>query len=122
MNLEYLLYMKELLFHILKEKRLNLILFYLIEEKEECKNILLFLLTNKKIIYIIMLTNTKGDKAMTDIINLLMNNGIGVVCVAYLIYFQNTTMKSMLDALNSINARLSVIEDKLERGESYENQ
>ncbi len=59
---------------------------------------------------------------MVDIINLLMNNGIGVVCVAYLIYFQNTTMKSMLDALNSINARLSVIEDKIERGEHYENQ
>jgi hypothetical protein len=59
---------------------------------------------------------------MVDIINLLMNNGIGVVCVAYLIYFQNTTMKSMLDALNSINARLSVIEDKIERGEQHENQ
>lgn len=56
MNLEFQLYITEHLFHILKEKRLNLILFYLIEEKEECKNILLFLLTNKKIIYIIMLT------------------------------------------------------------------
>ncbi len=54
---------------------------------------------------------------MVDVINLIMNNGIGVVCVAYLIYFQSTTMKSMLDALNSINSRLSVIEDKIERGE-----
>ena len=59
---------------------------------------------------------------MVDIINLIMNNGIGVVCVAYLIYFQSTTMKSMLDALNSINSRLSVIEDKLERGDVVRNE
>jgi len=52
---------------------------------------------------------------MNDIIQLITNNGIGIVCVAYLIYFQSTTMKSMLEALNSINNRLSVIEDKLER-------
>ena len=30
---------------------------------------------------------------MVDIVNLITNNGIGIVCVAYLIYFQNTTMK-----------------------------
>lgn len=59
---------------------------------------------------------------MVDIINLIMNNGIGVVCVAYLIYFQSTTMKSMLEALNSINNRLSVIEDKLERGDVGRNE
>lgn len=58
---------------------------------------------------------------MVDIINLIANNGIGIVCVAYLIYFQSTTMKSMLEALNSINNRLAVIEDKIERGEIYEN-
>lgn len=32
---------------------------------------------------------------MPDIINLIINNGIGVVCVAYLIYFQTTTMKEL---------------------------
>lgn len=57
---------------------------------------------------------------METIINLLTNNGIGIVCVAYLIYFQSTTMKEMLNALNSINNRLSVIEDKIERGEVNE--
>lgn len=36
---------------------------------------------------------------MVDIINLITNNGIGIVCVAYLIYFQSTTMKSMLKTL-----------------------
>ena len=54
---------------------------------------------------------------MEDIVNLISNTGIGIVCVAYLIYFQNTTMKNMLDTLQSINTRLSIIEDKMERKE-----
>ena len=54
---------------------------------------------------------------MNDIIQLLTNNGIGIVCVAYLIYFQSTTMKSMESILNAIDKRLSVIEDKIERKE-----
>ncbi|MBR6674303.1 MAG: hypothetical protein IKL32_00050 [Alphaproteobacteria bacterium] len=52
---------------------------------------------------------------MDEIVNMIINNGIGIVCVAYLIYFQNTTMTEMLRTLNSINTRLSIIEDKLER-------
>lgn len=32
---------------------------------------------------------------MTEIINFIVSNGIGVVCVAYLIYFQTTTMKDL---------------------------
>lgn len=32
---------------------------------------------------------------MTEIINFIVSNGIGVVCVAYLIYFQSTTMKDL---------------------------
>lgn len=52
---------------------------------------------------------------MEDLVNMIVNNGLGVICVAYLIYFQNTTMSKMLDALNGINTRLSIIEDKLER-------
>ena len=52
---------------------------------------------------------------MEDIIQLITNNGIGIVCVAYLIYFQSTTMKSMESILNAIDKRLSVIEDKIEK-------
>lgn len=52
---------------------------------------------------------------MEEIINLLVNNGIGVVCVAYLIYFQSTSMKEMLKTLSSINERLTLIEDKIGR-------
>lgn len=54
---------------------------------------------------------------MDELINMLMNNGIGVVCVAYLIYFQSTTMKEMLNTLNSINNRLTAIETTLEKEE-----
>lgn len=50
---------------------------------------------------------------MQEIINLLSNFGIGIVCVAYLIYFQSTTMKEMLKTLNSIDKRMSLIEDNI---------
>jgi len=51
---------------------------------------------------------------MTDLINLLTNNGIGIVCVAYLIYFQSTTMTKMIDTLGSIDNRLQKIENRIE--------
>lgn len=61
---------------------------------------------------------------MDELIQALTNYGIGIVCVGYLIYFQSTTMKDMnntllkmIDTLNGINTRLSIIEDKLERKE-----
>ena len=56
----------------------------------------------------------KKGGPMEDVVNIIANNGIGVVCVAYLIYFQSTTMKEMLNALNGISERLAVIESKLE--------
>lgn len=54
---------------------------------------------------------------MEEIVNIITNTGIGIVCVAYFIYFQNTTMKNMLETLSSINTRLSIIEDRLSRKE-----
>lgn len=50
---------------------------------------------------------------MIELINLIANNGIGIVCVAYLIYFQSTTMKKMLETLSTINIRLAIIEEKM---------
>lgn len=56
---------------------------------------------------------------MGDLINLITQNGIGIVCVGYMIYFQNTTMKKISDnmdennkVLQSIDFRLSEIEKK----------
>lgn len=50
---------------------------------------------------------------MEELVNLIVDNGIGIVCVGYLIYFQSTTMKEMLATLTTINTRLSVIEEKI---------
>lgn len=59
---------------------------------------------------------------MEEIIQAITNYGVGFVCVGYLIYFQSTTMKDMdntqkkmIETLNTINTRLTIIEDKLER-------
>lgn len=51
---------------------------------------------------------------MEDLVTMAVNNGLGVLCVAYMIYFQNTTMREMLTALNGINERLARIESKVE--------
>lgn len=53
---------------------------------------------------------------MQEIISLISTHGIGIVCVAYMIYFQNTTMKEMVSALTAINSRLTVIEEKIAHG------
>ena len=62
---------------------------------------------------------------MENLLNYIFQYGVGTLCVAYLIYFQSTTMKDMnstllkmIETLNGINTRLSIMEDKLEkRGE-----
>lgn len=55
---------------------------------------------------------------MNDLINLITNNGIGIVCVAYLIYFQSTTMKDMSETLIQISTNLIKINERLEKIES----
>ena len=50
---------------------------------------------------------------MEQIIQMIVDNGIGVACVVYLIYFQSTTMKEMLATLNTISERLTAIETKI---------
>ena len=47
---------------------------------------------------------------MKEILDYIFQYGIGTICVAYLIYFQSTTMKEMLKALTNINDRLTIIE------------
>ena len=49
---------------------------------------------------------------MQDILQLIQNYGVGTFCVVYIIYFQATTMKEMLNTLKSIDKRLTVIETK----------
>lgn len=68
---------------------------------------------------------------MQDLINLITQNGIGVICVAFMIYFINTTMKDnnkiladiqktlvSIDAnLTTLSIRVDKLEDKIERDE-----
>lgn len=51
---------------------------------------------------------------MNDLINLIVNNGIGVVCVAFMIYFINTTLKDNTEVLNKIQQTLVAIEVNLD--------
>ena len=59
---------------------------------------------------------------MEEFINMIMNNGLGAVCVAYLIYFQNTTMKEMLNTLNAIGNRLTAIEIEIRKNNKDEQE
>lgn len=59
---------------------------------------------------------------MEEFINMIMNNGLGAVCVAYLIYFQNTTMKEMLNTLNAIGNRLTAIEIEIRKSNKDEQE
>lgn len=68
---------------------------------------------------------------MTDLINLLTQNGIGIVCVAFMIYFITHTLErnnEILDKiqqtlvaiqvnLDSVTNRLDVIESKVKKKE-----
>lgn len=44
---------------------------------------------------------------MNDLITILTNNGIGIACVFYLMYFQHTTMKEIQKTLfeNNLNMK-----------------
>lgn len=52
---------------------------------------------------------------MQEILDYISNYGVGTLCVAYIIYFQNTTMKEMLQTLKGIDNRLTVIETKIKK-------
>ena len=51
---------------------------------------------------------------MQELITMILNNGIGVVCVAYLIYFQSTTMKKISENQEKNNELLQMMTKRLE--------
>ena len=51
---------------------------------------------------------------MTDLINVLTENGIGIICVAYLIYFQNNTMSKMIETLDTIKDDIKDLKENVE--------
>ena len=50
---------------------------------------------------------------MVEITELVSNYGLGFVCVGYLIYFQNTTMKSISDTLAALTTNISIMNERL---------
>ncbi|MBO7712861.1 MAG: hypothetical protein J6S85_04775 [Methanobrevibacter sp.] len=50
---------------------------------------------------------------MDSIIKVIADNGISVVCVGYMIYFQLTTMKDVTKTLLKIEENLFLINQKL---------
>lgn len=51
---------------------------------------------------------------MGDLIQLIVNNGIGVVCVGYMIYFQLTTMKEMNNTMQEVSTSLKLMNQDIE--------
>lgn len=54
---------------------------------------------------------------MEDIINVIANYGIGVACILYFMYFNNTTMKQLIDTVNKVNQSLISFNERLEQVE-----
>ena len=54
---------------------------------------------------------------MEDIVNIIANYGIGVVCIIYFMYFNNTTMKQLLETVNKVNESLILFNERLEQVE-----
>lgn len=52
---------------------------------------------------------------MEEIMNIIMNNGIGVACIVYFMWYNNTTMKELITTLNNINTRLTIIETEIQK-------
>lgn len=52
--------------------------------------------------------------SVQDLVNNLVNNGVAVACVAYFMYFNNTTMKEFTKAMTDMQATMIKVVEKLE--------
>lgn len=57
---------------------------------------------------------------MEDLIKLVVDNGIGVFCVVYIIIFQSTTLKDIQNTLIEISKNLTLMNERLEKLERDE--
>lgn len=57
---------------------------------------------------------------MSDIINMLVNNGVAVVIVAYFIYKDNKFNDNLVKTLTEIVVTLKEMQKDIERGEENE--
>ena len=59
---------------------------------------------------------------MKDCADLIMNYGIGVICIAYFMYFNSTTLKSMTETMNEVKQSLILFNERLENIEQSLNK
>lgn len=58
---------------------------------------------------------------MEDIVNLIINNGIGVACIFYFMYFNSTSLKAMTETMNEVKQSLILFNERLENIEKKLN-
>lgn len=56
-----------------------------------------------------------------EIIKLIVDNGIGVACVVYIMYFNSTTMKEITNTLLEMQKQLVAINTKLGLDKKVDN-
>ena len=58
---------------------------------------------------------------MEEIVNVIMNNGIGVACILYFMYFNSTTLKAVTDTMNEVKQSLILLNEKIKKIEKAIN-
>ena len=51
---------------------------------------------------------------MEEMVNIIVNNGIGVACILYFMYFNSTSLKSMTETMNEVKQSLILFNERLE--------
>lgn len=51
---------------------------------------------------------------MKEIADLVMNYGIGVICIVYFMYFNSTTLKSITNTMSEVKQTLVLLNEKIE--------
>lgn len=61
---------------------------------------------------------------MDDIINLIINNGIGVACIVYFMYRDYHFMQKLTDALSELNTTINTVRELSAKiwGENHDAQ
>jgi len=52
---------------------------------------------------------------IAELSKIIVDNGIAIACVLYLIYFQHNTMTKMNETLNQVVSKLSNIDNRLDK-------
>lgn len=52
---------------------------------------------------------------MKEILDIVMNYGIGVVCIIYFMYFNSTTLKKLTDTITKVNESLVLMNERIEK-------